>query len=133
MLASPWIRRFLFVVALLAIPFPYQVIDSGRVPAAWLATVAAFVLTSVLNQGGEISAIIGRWLAVQAGIAIVLAYVAARLTTAIICRRVPVERQWRASAFVAAGALSAACLPIYASTAVGGGVPMNLFRLFAGG
>jgi len=133
MLASLWIRRLLFTAALLAIPFPYQVIDSGRVPAAWLVTVAAFVLTSVANQGGEISAIIGRWLAVQAGIAVVLAYVAARLATAIICRRVPVERQWRASAFVAAGALTAACFPIFATTAVGGGVPMNLFRLFAGG
>jgi hypothetical protein len=133
MLASPWIRRALFLVALLAIPFPYQVIDSGRVPAAWLVTVAACVLTSVLAQGGEISAIIGRWLAVQAGIAVVLAYVAARLATAIIARRVPVERQWRASALVAGGALGAACFPIYATTAVGGGVPMNLFRLFAGG
>ena len=61
MLASPWIRRLLFVAALLSIPFPYQVIDSGRVPAAWLATVAAWVLTSVFMQGGEISAIIGRW------------------------------------------------------------------------
>jgi hypothetical protein len=133
MLASPWIGRLLFVAALLSIPFPYQVIDKGRVPAAWLATVAGFVLTSVVSQGGEISAIIGRWLAIQAAVAIVLAYAAARLATAVIRRRVPVERQWRASVFVAAGALTAACFPIFATTAVGGGVPMNLFRLFAGG
>ena len=132
MLASPWIRRALFVVALLTIPFPYQVVDSGRVPAAWLGTVAAFVGTSALAQGGGISAILARWFAIQAGLTIVLSYVAARLATAILRRRVPVERQWRTLAFVAAGALTAACFPIFSTTAVRGGEPLNLFRLFAG-
>ena len=133
MLASPWIRRLLFVVALLTIPFPYQVVDSGRVPAAWLGTVAGFVATSALAQGGGISTILARWFAIQAAVAIVLAYVAARLVTAIVRRRVPVERQWRTCGFVAVGALAAACFPIFATTAVRGGVPLNLFALFAGG
>jgi hypothetical protein len=132
MLASPWIRRALFVIALLTIPFPYQVVDSGRVPAAWLATVATFVATSALTQGGGISTIIARWFAIQAAIAIVLAYVAARMVTAILRRRVPVERQWRTLAFVAAGALTAASFPIFATTAVRGGEAMNLFALFRG-
>src|SRR5262245_8581994 len=102
MLVSPWIRRVLFVVALLTIPFPYQLVDRGRVPAAWLGTVAACVGTSAVAQGGGISTILARWFAVQAGLAIVLSYVAARLATAILRRRVPLERQWRTLAFVAA-------------------------------
>src|SRR5262245_7398641 len=77
--ASPWMRRVLFVVALLAIPFPYQVVERGHVPAAWLGVVGALIVTSALTQGGGISAIIARWWALQAVIAISLAYVASRL------------------------------------------------------
>jgi len=130
-LASPWIRRALFVLALLAIPFPYQVIDSGRVPAAWLATVAAFIATSAVFQGGSVSATLAKWFVVQAGIAIVLAYVAAGLATAMLRRAVGVERQWTALALVAALTLGVALLPIFATTAVGGGTPKNLIGIFA--
>lgn len=130
--ASPWIRRALFAVALLTIPFPYQVVDGGRVPAAWLATVAGLTATSAVAQGGEISTILARWFAVQAGVAIVLCYAAAGLATAVLRRRVVLERQWQACALLAGGALAAACFRIFATTAVGGGEPMNLFALFAG-
>ena len=130
MLASPWIRRGLFVLALLAIPFPYQVVDSGRVPAAWLGTVAAFVATSAVFQGGGISATLAKWFAFQAGLAILLSYVAARVATALV-RRVGIERQWMVFALIAAGTLGVAMLPIFATTAVGGGTPANLIGIFA--
>jgi hypothetical protein len=129
--ASPWMRRVLFLVALLTIPFPYQVVESGRVPAAWLGTVGALIVTSAVTQGGGISAIIARWWALQALIAIVLAYVAARLAAAMVRRFVSPERRWLAVALIAAGALGVASLPIFATAAVGGGAPTNLVGIFA--
>jgi hypothetical protein len=130
--ASIWMRRVLFVVALLAIPFPYQTVEAGRVPAAWLATLSGLVVTSAWMQGGQISEIIGRWLAIQAGIAIVLSYVVARLGTAIVRSRVPVARQWLAVGVVAAAALGAAALlPIFATPSVLGGEATTLVGIFA--
>jgi hypothetical protein len=120
----------LFGVALFAIPFPFQVVESGRVPAAWLATVATLVVTSALRQGGEISATIARWFAIQAAIALVLAYVAARLVGAGVRRLVAPERRWAAVTTIAAVALGVALLPIFSTTAVRGGAPTNLLGVF---
>jgi hypothetical protein len=129
--ASPWMRRVLFVVALLAIPFPYQVVESGRVPAAWLGTVGALIVTSAVTQGGAISSIIARWWALQAVMAIALAYAAARLATAMVRRFVRPERRWLAVATIAAGGLALASLPVFATAAVEGGAPTNLIGIFA--
>ena len=130
MSVSPWPRRVLFGVALLAIPIPYQVVEGGRVPAAWLATVAAFVITSAVGQGGSISAIIARWFAIQAGIALVLAYVASRLVAAGVRRLVAPERRAVAVAMIVATAFGAALFPIFSTTAVRGGAPTNLLGVF---
>jgi hypothetical protein len=126
---SPWTRRALFAIALVAIPFPYQVVEGGRVPAAWLAIVASFVVTSALGQGGSISATIAQWFAIQAAIALVLAYVAARVL-AIGVRSVRPERRAAALAAIAAVALGGALLPIFSTTAVRGGAPTNLLGVF---
>jgi hypothetical protein len=130
MSVSAWPRRVLFGVALLAIPIPYQVVEGGRVPAAWLATVAAMVVTSAVRQGGEISATIARWFAIQGAIGVVLAYVASRLMGAGVRRFVSPERRWTAVASIAAVALGAALLPIFSTTAVRGGAPTNLLGVF---
>jgi hypothetical protein len=131
MLVSPWIRRGLFVVALLAIPFPYRVVESGRVPAAWLGAVATLAGSSAVWQGGSISAVIARWFAIQAGIAIVLAYLAARLAAMIVRRTVSPARQWPVFAALAAGALGLALVaPLFATTAVAGGAPTTLLGVF---
>jgi hypothetical protein len=130
MAVSPWTRRALFGIAVLAIPLPYQVVEGGRVPAAWLATVAVMVVTSALRQGGEISATIAQWFAIQAAIALVLAYVAARLVGAGLRRLVAPERRWAAVAAIAAGAFGIALLPIFSTTAVRGGAPTNLPGVF---
>ena len=127
---SPWTRRALFGVALLAIPFPYQVVEGGRVPAAWLATVAALVVTSAVRQGGSISAAIAQWFAIQAGISLVLAYVAGRLVAAGVQRLVAPERRWVAVTTIAACGLGAALFPIFSTTAVRGGAPTNLLGVF---
>jgi hypothetical protein len=127
---SPWTRRTLFGIALLAIPFPYQVVEGGRVPAAWLAIVAAFVVTSAVRQGGSISATIAQWFAIQAAIALVLAYVASRIAAGGVRVLVAPERRWAATAAIAAGALGAALLPIFSTTAVRGGAPTNLLGVF---
>jgi hypothetical protein len=124
-----WMRRVLFGLALVAIPFPYQVVDGGRVPALWLATVAAVVVTSAIRQGGEISAIIARWFAIQAAVAVVLAYAAARMLCALL-RRVDPARRTTVFAAIAASAVGAALLPIFAANAVRGGVPTNVFGIF---
>jgi hypothetical protein len=123
-------RRVLFLVALLAIPFPYQVVERGQVPAAWLGIVGALIVTSALTQGGGISTIIAKWWALQAFIAILLSYVAARLAAAIVRRFVPPERRWLAVGVIAAIALGIASLPIFATAAVRGGVPTNLLGIF---
>jgi len=127
---SPWRRRALFGIALLAIPFPYQVVEGGRVPAAWLATVAALVVTSAVRQGGSISATIAQWFAIQAGIALVLAYVASRLVAAAVRRLVAPGRHGVAIGVIAATALGAALFPIFSTTAVRGGAPTNLLGVF---
>ena len=127
---SPWARRALFGVALLAIPMPYQVVEGGRVPAVWLATVAGMVVTSAMRQGGEISSTIARWFAIQAGIALLLAYVASRVVAAGVRRLVAPERRWAAVAVIAASALGAALFPIFSTTAVHGGAPTNLIGVF---
>src|SRR5262245_29426835 len=125
------IRRILFALALLAVPFPYQIVEGGRVPALWLATVAGLASAIAILQGGPISTIVARWLAVQALIAIVLAYVLARLVAALVVRRTRPARQGRVVLAIALGALSAALCPIFASTAVRGGIPTNLIGIFA--
>lgn len=130
--ASPWMRRVLFVAAALAIPFPYQTVEAGRVPAAWLAALAGLVVTSAWTQGGQISAILARWLAIQAAIAVVLSYVAARLAAAIVRRRVPAARQWLAVGVIVTAALGAATLlPLFATPSVRGGEPTTLLGIFA--
>lgn len=129
--ASPWMRRVLFLVALLAIPFPYQVVERGQVPAAWLGVVGALIVTSAVTQGGGISGLIAKWWALQALIAIVLAYVAARLVTAMVQRFVSPERRWLAVVLITAGGLGLASLPIFATAAVKGGAPTNLIGIFA--
>ena len=126
-----WPRRALFVVALLAIPFPYQIVEGGRVPAAWLATVAGLVVTSALRQGGELSATIAKWFAIQAMIALVLAWVASRVVAASIRRFVAPERRAVAVVAVAAIGLAIALLPIFSTTAVRGGAPTNVIGVFA--
>ena len=130
MAVSPWSRRALFGVALLAIPFPYQVVEGGRVPAAWLATVAALVVTSAVRQGGSISATIAKWFAIQAVIALALAYVASRLAAAGVRRLVAPERRGVAVAVIVATAFGAALFPIFSTTAVRGGAPTNLLGVF---
>lgn len=129
--AARWPRRALFIVALLAIPFPYQIVEGGRVPAAWLATVAALVVTSAVRQGGEISATIARWFAIQATIALVLAWVASRVAAAGVRRFVAPERRAAAAVALAALGLAIALLPIFSTTAVRGGAPTNLIGVFA--
>lgn len=129
--APPWMRRVLFAVALLAIPFPYEIVEGGRVPAVWLAAVATLVVTSAITQGGGISAIIARWFAIQAAVAIAVAYLAARVAAAAVRRLVRAERQWLAIVAVAAGALGLASLPIFATTTVAGGAPRSLIGIFA--
>ena len=129
--ASPWMRRVLFLVALLAIPFPYQVVERGHVPAAWLGVVGALIVTSAITQGGVISGLIAKWWALQAVIAIALAYAAARLVTAMVRRFVSPERRWLAVALIVVGGLGLASLPIFATAAVEGGAPTNLIGIFA--
>jgi len=128
---SPWIRRGLFGVALLTIPLPYRVAEGGHVPAAWLATVSAMVVTSAISQGGNVSAIIARWMTIQAVLAIAVAYLAARVVEAGMRRTVAADRQWMAFLAVAATALAVASQPIFGDTAVRGGAPTNLIGIFA--
>ncbi len=125
-----WMRRALFALALVAIPFPYQVVEGGRVPALWLATVAALVVTSAIRQGGDISATIARWFAIQATVAVVLAWVASRVVGSILRRLVPPARRAQAFAVLAVVAIAATLLPIFAATAVRGGAPTNLLGMF---
>jgi len=131
MLASRWIRRGLFALALLTIPMPYRIVEGGHVPAAWLGTVAGLVATSAIRQGGSVSAVIARWMVIQAAVAVAVAYGAARVVEAILRRTVATERQWLAFAAIALAALVAASRPIFADTAVGGGRPTNLLGIFA--
>jgi hypothetical protein len=130
-MSSRLLRRTFFALALLTIPFPYQVVEGGRVPVAWLVTVAAVVVTSAVRQGGSISATIAQWFAIQAGLAVLLAYATAGLAATIVRRTVPAAWQRSAVGLVVATALGAALFPIFASSAVRGGTPTNLLGIFA--
>ena len=124
------LRRRLFALVLFAVPFPYWVVEGGRVPAAWLVAVASLSLTAALTQGGSVSARISHWLAAEAIAVVVAAYLLARLLAAVLGRVVPAGRQRLAVTILAMGALAAVCLPIFSSTAVNGGAPTTLLGIF---
>ena len=124
------LRRSLFALALVAVPFPYWIVEGGRVPAVWLVALASLALTSALRQGGETSARISKWIAGQALLSVVLAWLLAWILAALLVRLVPARRRAVALAVVAAVAVAALCGPIFASTAVHGGTPTNFLGIF---
>ncbi len=121
----------LFVLALVALPVPYWIVEGGRVPVAWLVAVASLVVTSAVRQGGSISAQIAQWIAIEAVAAVVVAYLVARIGTALLRWIVPTERQTVVVALLVLAALVAVCSPIYTSSAVHDGTPTDLLGILA--
>lgn len=125
------VRRGLFVIALVAVPFPYWVVEGGRVPVLWLVTVAGLVVTSAVRQGGSVSAQLAQWFAIQAVAAVIVAYLVARLGAATFRWIVPAARQRTAFVVIVLVATIAASCPIFRSTAVRNGAPTNLIGILA--
>ena len=121
----------LFGLALVAVPVPYWIIEGGRVPVVWLVAVAGLVVTSAVRQGGSVSAQIAQWLAIQAGAAVVVAYLIGRLGAAVLRWVVPAERHAIVVAAIALAAAVAMCSPIYTSSAVHDGTPTNFLGILA--
>ena len=121
----------LFLLALVAIPFPYAVAEGGWVPALWLTTVAIAIALTALTQGGPASALIARYYLLEALACVVGAYLLAHLGGWIFRRFVPAARQRLVLGVVVAIGLGVALLPIFTSTAVRAGAPTNLIGIFA--
>lgn len=119
------------MLALVAVPVPYWMIEGGRVPVVWLVAVAGLVVTSALRQGGEISAQIAQWLAIEAVAAVIVAYLLARLGTALLRWIVPPPRQTLVVVVLVVLAVVAVCSPIYTSTAVHDGTPTTFLGILA--
>lgn len=125
------LRRCLFALTLVSIPFPYMLVEVGHVPAIWLAGVATLVTTSAVVQGGETSARVSRWLLAEGGAVLLVAYLLARLLAWVIRRTVPAARQGRLLAGLAVLALGTALLiPIFRDPAIHGGAPVTLLGMF---
>jgi hypothetical protein len=125
------VRRVLFLVALIAIPFPYAVAEGGYVPAIWLATVAIAIALAALTQGGSASALIARYYLLEALAVVVGAYLLAHLGGWLVRRLVPAERQRALVVVLALVGVAVALLPIFSTTAVRAGAPQNLIGIFA--
>jgi hypothetical protein len=124
-------RRVLFALCLVALPFPYAIVEGGRVPVVWLCAVASLALSSAFIDRGEATMFISGILAAEALAAIVGAYLVARIATHLVVRLAPAERRGTITLVLCASTLAIALLvPIFCSTAVKGGAPTGLVGIF---
>jgi hypothetical protein len=124
------IRRLLWLALLVALPVPYWLFESGRVPTLWLGELTAFVLAMLLSEGGMVTRIVATLFVVQTLLFVGLTWLLARYAA----RWIGGLRSESGRTAVAVGAivllLAAALLPVYRSPLVAGGDAVNVIRLF---
>ncbi len=124
------IRRLLWLALLIALPVPYWVFETGRVPTLWLGELTAFVLAMLLSEGGMVTRVVATLFVVQTLLFVGLTWVVARFATRQIARLSSERGQMLATAATIVVLLVIALLPVYRSPLVAGGDAVNVLRLF---
>jgi hypothetical protein len=123
-------RRLLWLSLLATLPLPYFMVDVGRMPALWLAWVAAFTTASALLDGLQGTWRIALLFIAQTGIYAALLYGVARLAATALHRHVPERARIPAIAGIVALLFAVACLPIYRNYLVNYDPRMRIFDVF---
>lgn len=124
------IRRLLWLALVVALPVPYWLFETGRVPTLFLGELSAYVLAMLLTEGGMVTSVVATLFVTQTALFVALTWVVAR-TIARLLARVRAERTRTATALVTIVLLlGASLLPLYRSPLVAGGEPVNVVALF---
>lgn len=129
-MSTKLIRRLLWLALLVALPVPYWLFESGRVPTLWLGELTAFVLAMLLSEGGMVTRIVATLFVGQTLLFVGLTWLIARFASRWIGTLR--SESGRTTVVVAAIVLllGVALLPIYRSPLVAGGDAVNVIRLF---
>jgi hypothetical protein len=129
-MSTPLIRRLLWLALLVALPVPYWLFETGRVPTLWLGELTAFVLAMLLSEGGMVTRIVASLFVAQTLLFVGVTWVIARYAA----RWIGVLRSENARMAAAVGVivllLVIALSPVYRSPLVAGGDAVNVIRLF---
>lgn len=127
LMSSVWLRCSLWLSLLLFLPIPFWAFGTGWASVAWLAEISAFTAAVFLIDGGMVATMMAATLVTQTILWAALLFFA----SARIVHRLPASRR---TGFVAAAGLAlfavALLLPIYATSFVRDGQPVNLIGLF---
>ncbi len=125
------IRRLLWLALVVALPVPYWLFETGRVPTLFLGELSAFVLAMLVSEGGMVTSVVATLFVIQTLLFLALTWVVARLLTRLIARSVHADGTRTAVVLVTIVlVLSASLLPLYRSPLVAGGEPVNVVALF---
>jgi hypothetical protein len=129
-MSTKLIRRLLWLALLVALPVPYWLFESGRVPTLWLGELTAFVLAMLLSEGGMVTRIVATLFVGQTLLFVGVTWLIARFAS----RWIGALRSENGRTTVVVAAivllLGVALLPIYRSPLVAGGDAVNVIRLF---
>lgn len=124
------IRRLLWLALLVALPVPYWLFESGRVPTLWLGELTAFVLAMLLSEGGMVVRIVAALFVGQTLLFVGVTWLLARTLTRGIARLGSESGRTAATLGAIVLLLGFALLPVYRSPLVAGGDAVNVIRLF---
>jgi hypothetical protein len=123
-------RRLLWLALMVALPVPYWLFESGRVPTLWLGELTAFVLAMLLSEGGMVTRIVAALFVGQTLLFVGVTWLLARVLTRGIARLGSESGRAAATLGAIVLLLGFALLPVYRSPLVAGGDAVNVFRIF---
>lgn len=129
-MSSTVIRRLLWLAFVVALPVPYWIFESGRVPTLFLGELTAFVLAMLVSEGGMVTSVVAALFITQTLLFLALTWVAARLVTRQIVRLRADGARTAATIATIVVLLAVSLLPLYRSPLVAGGAPVNVVELF---
>lgn len=129
-MSTKLIRVLLWLAFLVALPMPYWVFETGRVPALWLGELTSFVLAMVLSEGGMVTRVVATLFTVQTLLFVGVTYLLARLGSRLIARLPSAGGRTAVTLVAVLVVLGASLLPLYRSPLVAGGAPVNVLALF---
>ena len=124
------IRRLLWLALLVALPVPYWLFETGRVPTLWLGELTAFVLAMLLSEGGMVTRVVAALFVGQTLLFVGVTWIIARTLTRGIARLGSESGRTAATLGAIVLLLGFALLPVYRSPLVAGGDAVNVIRLF---
>lgn len=129
-MSAKLIRRLLWLAFVVALPVPYWLFESGRVPTLWLGELSAFVLAMLLSEGGMVTRVVATMFVGQTLLFVGLTYLLARVAARQILRVRSESARTAATVLAIVLLFGAALLPLYRSPLVAGGEPVNVLALF---